>query len=76
MAQRNNPSKYCYAQVANSILKTINFNLEDSKDWAILDSGATSHFLVTDVSATGISIATNQITVTIPDDTKLTSTDK
>ena len=71
-----NPSKYGYAQAANSILKTINFNLEDIKDWAILDSGATSHFLVTDASATGISVATNPITVTIPDGTKLTSTHK
>ena len=51
-----NPSKYGYAQVAHSMLKTITFNLEDIKDWAILDSGATSQFLVTDASATGISV--------------------
>ena len=75
-ACRINPSKYGYTQAANSMLKTINFNLEDIKDWAILDSGATSHFLVTDASATGISVATNPITVTIPDGTKLTSTHK
>ena len=36
-----NPDKYGYAQAANSMLKTINFNLEDIKDWAILDSRAT-----------------------------------
>ena len=71
-----NPSKYGYAQAANSMLKTINSNLEDIKDWAILDSGVTSHFLVTDASATGISVATNPITVTIPDGTRLTSTHK
>ena len=58
------------------MLKTINFNLEEVKDWTVLDSGATSHFLVTDASATGISVATNPITVTIPDGTKLTSTHK
>ena len=68
------PSKYSYAQAANSTLKTINFHLNGIKDCAILDSGATSYFLVTDVSATGISNATNPITVTIPDGSKLTST--
>ena len=54
-----NPSKYGYAQTANSMLKTINFNLQDIKDWSISDSGASSHFLLTDVSATGILAATN-----------------
>ena len=58
------------------MLKKINFNLEDIKNWSILDSGATSHFLVTDASATGISVATNPVTVTIPDGSKLTSTHK
>ena len=55
------------------MLKTINFNLEDIKDWDILDSGAKTHFLVIDASATGISLAANPITDTIPDRTKLTS---
>ena len=41
-----------------------------------MDSGATSHFLVIDASATGMSIATKPITITIPDGTKLTSTHK
>ena len=58
------------------MLKTINFNLQDIKDWAILDSGATRHFLVTDASATGISVATNPITATIPDGSKLILTHK
>ena len=65
-AQDINPSKHCHAQVANSILKTINFNLEDIKYWAILDLEATIHFLVTDASARGISVATDPITATIP----------
>ena len=69
-----NPGKYGYAQAANSILKRINFNRQDIKYCVIFDSGATSHFLVTDASATGISVATNPITVTIPDGTKLTLT--
>ena len=33
---------------ANSLLKIINFNLEDIKQWKILDSGATSNFLLSD----------------------------
>ena len=71
-----NPSKYEYAEASISMLKTINFNLEDITDWAKLNSGATRHFLVTDASATGIPIATNHITVTIPAGSKLTSTHK
>ena len=72
----NTPSKYGYAHAASSMLKKINFNLADIKNWAILDSGATSHFLVTDASATGVSVATNPVTVTIPDGSRLTSTHK
>ena len=70
------PSKFGYAQAANSMLKTIDFNCNDIRDWEILDSGATRHFLVTDATATGISVATNPITVTIPDGSRLTSTHK
>ena len=75
-AHRSNPSKYGYAQAANSMLKKINFNLEDIKDCTIVDAGATSHFLVTDASSKGMSVATNPITVTIPDGYKLTLTHK
>ena len=39
-----NPGKYGNVQAANSMLKTINFNLRDIKDWAILDSGAKRHY--------------------------------
>ena len=65
------PYKYGYAQVANSMLKTINFNFKDINDRAILDVGATSHVLVTYASAKGIPLATSPITVTIPDGSKL-----
>ena len=71
-----NPSNVGYAQAANRTLKTINFNIKDIKDWAILDIGAIPHILVTDASATGIQTATNSITVTIPDVSRLTSTHK
>jgi hypothetical protein len=71
-----NPSNVGYAQAANRTLKTINFNIKDIKDWAILDIGAIPHFLVTYASATGIHIATNSTTVTIPDVSRLASTHK
>ena len=54
----------------------INSNIEDIMDLAIVDSGATSYFFVTYVSATGIPLATHPITLTIPDGSKLTSTSK
>jgi hypothetical protein len=44
--------KYQFA--ANALLKTIDFELEDIKNWAILDSGATSHFLLSTAPATNI----------------------
>ena len=43
---------------------------------AILDPSATSHFLVTDASTTGMPIVTSPIIVTISDGSKLTSTNK
>ena len=61
-----------YAQVENSILKIINFKPEDIENLAILDVGATSHFLVTDASEIGLSVAINPITMKILDDSKLT----
>ena len=37
-----------YAFAAGKLLRTINFDIEDIREWAILDSGATSHFLAVD----------------------------
>ena len=68
------PTRYGFANTASSMLATINFNLEDIKQWAILDSGATSHFLCTDAEAKDVRPTNDPITVTIPDGTKLTST--
>ena len=45
--------------VAGKVLKTINFNLEDIQEWAILDSGAMSHFLVIDASVDDVTPTTN-----------------
>ena len=44
------------------------------KEWAILDSGATSHFLVTDAPATHIVPANSPLAVQLPDGTHVHST--
>ena len=48
--------------------------MENIKEWAILDSGATSHFLVTEAPTSEMTIATMQIRVTIPDGLQVQST--
>ena len=40
-----------YAQAANSLLQTVDFSVADIRNWAILDSGATSNFLITEAPA-------------------------
>ena len=63
-----------YSHVANSLLKTIDFNLEDIQQWAILDSGATSHFLLTDSPIDDERQTLNPITTKPPDGRRVTST--
>ena len=63
-----------HSHAANSLLKTINFNLEDMKQWAILDSGATSHFLSTDTPIEDERQTLNPITTKLPDGRRVTST--
>ena len=64
-------ARFSYA--AKKLLRTINFDLEDIRNWAILDSGATSHFLVVDAPADDVTIATNPISVRQPDGAKVQS---
>ena len=64
-------ARFSYA--AEKLLRTINFDLEDIKNWAILDSGATSHFLVVDAPADDVTVATNPISVRQPDGAKVQS---
>ena len=47
--------------------------MENIKEWAILDSGATSHFLVTEAPTSEMTIATMPIRVTIPDGSQVQS---
>ena len=63
-----------YASAANSLLGTINFNLEDIRNWAILDSGATSHFLVPEASTINIQLALHPLPVIMPDGNSVAST--
>ena len=37
-----------YGHAANKLLVTINFNVSDIRKWAVVDSGATGNFLVSD----------------------------
>ena len=71
-----NPRKRGYAHTTISVLKMINFNLKNIKDWEILGSGATRHCLDIDISAIGISLAENLSTTTKLDGSKSTSTHK
>ena len=51
---------------ANSILHTVELNIEIFKVWGILDSGAPSHFLCLQAPMDDIQVATNPVLVTIP----------
>ena len=63
-----------YAFSAEKLLRTINFDLEDIKEWAILDSGATSHFLVMDAPVDEVKRTNKPINIRQPDGAIVTST--
>ena len=48
-------------------LSTVDINLKNIKEWAILDSGAISHFLVVGATVTNKQVAVTPISVTLPD---------
>ena len=56
------------------LLSTVSINLSNIKKWAILDSGASSHFLAVGAPITRKEKATSPISVTLPDGTKVRST--
>ena len=55
-------------------LSTINLNQHNIHEWAILDSGATSHFLLTTAPTTNKKAALNPLHVTMPDGNQVQST--
>ena len=70
----NNQEPFINTQPPTSLLKVYDVRRENSKDWDVLDSGATGHFLVIDATATKVTPAENPVTVTIPDGSTLKST--
>ena len=65
---------YGFAGAAAALLKTVTLNKENIKQWAILDSGATSNFLMTGAHVKSIDSNAQQITVTLPDGNKVKPT--
>jgi hypothetical protein len=63
-----------YALAASVLLRTIATDATTIKQWAILDSGATSHFLTTDAPATNIVPATVSLIARLPNGDKVQST--
>ena len=66
-AQRDPMQKTRYAYAANSLLSTIRLTKENIKDWAILDSGATSHFLIVEAPTRQSEVAGDPLIVRLPD---------
>jgi hypothetical protein len=63
-----------YALAAAALLKIISTNAATIKRWAILDSGATSHFLTTDAPALNITPTTKPINARLPYGERVQST--
>ncbi len=63
-----------YALAASILLRTITTDATTIKQWAILNSGATSHFLTTNAPATNIIPATVPLIARLPNGNKMQST--
>ncbi len=63
-----------YALAASLLLKKISTDAATIRSWAILDSGATSHFLTTDAPASNIILATVPLIARLPNGDKVQST--
>ena len=60
--------------LCRSLVSTIDTNLANIKNWAILDSGASSHFLQVDAPILAIKETANPIQVTVANGEKVSST--
>ena len=67
------PSSARFAHAANALLSTVNINKENIHEWAVLDSGATSHFLVINAPVINKTPALHPISVSLPDGDKIRS---
>jgi hypothetical protein len=63
-----------YALAASILLKTINVDATTIKLWAILDSGAMSHFLITNAPTTHIVLAAVPLIACLPNSDKVQPT--
>ena len=61
-------------QEVRNLLLTVDFTKENLNNWAIIDSGATSNFLVTEATVADVVTAHNPLTVTIPAGSRVQST--
>jgi hypothetical protein len=72
LTRRPTPS-HNYAHAASTLLRTITTNAATIKRWAILDSGATSHFLTTDAPTSNIIPASVPLIARLPNGDKVQS---
>jgi len=61
------------APYVQNLLCTVDFSQVDLKDYTIVDSGATSNFLVTEAPVVNVVPTLNLITVTIPNGSRVQS---
>ena len=66
--------KGTYTEAANALLSTINIDIRNIHEWAIMDSGATSHFLVTKAPTRDRQVAISPLKVRLPDGAQVAST--
>ena len=63
-----------YSFAANALLETVDIDMSNIREWAILDSEATSHFLVTAASVSDTQVAGTPLVVRLPDGGQVQST--
>ena len=68
------PTSNNYEYAAKALLATVDINMKNVHEWAILDSGATSHFLVIAAPTTDLQEAKNPLSVKLPDGARVRST--
>ena len=65
-----------FGYAAATILPTINMNDKNALTWGILDSGATSHFLISDAPVDNKKVCKNPLKVQLPDGHSVASSHK
>ena len=68
------PTSNKYEYATKALLITVDINMQNFHEWAILDSGATSHFLVIAAPTTDRQEATNPLSVKLSDGARVSST--